>query len=824
MAKYNKTDWSGGINQFADATKVDASSQFYFLSNGRTRRNRVEPIRKPLEITEDLPDGNNVQGFYSVDYYLVAFIDGAAYYRDYTTVASGAPWIRIEGLQMSATAERIYMTVVPASSVNFTRKAVDDTDAKQGIRFGVVTSGSPQCAVVMDGESQPWVIFPDASARVVSTWKEWSTTNREYVPAACILPLWFGEVLYCVGKDANGVYNKIYRSVSGRPLDFVIPVDESGGKTSDSENIGGAPAMSYDVDYGTITALASVQSNGQAFLATTARNSYLVIPDTTDLRFGEPRMTRQPLFPVGALNEQCVVDVLADTAVVHFSGIRSFNAILNLKFEGKNAPFSRMIDGLISDITQTHAATVSYDNYAAFSVTTRYGSAILWYDTLTEQYVSVDQFEGVGLVKQFAVLLTRTDRRLFFVTVDNRMFEYFGDTDIAPCRVYPKDFTPTTLDAEHAIGTFRGHFTPPLTAGYVQASIITDGRLVATRAHQVSAAELLIGDTYPIPYPISSDGSCNNLPIQFGFKEAACQGFRTGLMLEWNCDAALLAASIELNESTANMPESLKSNVPTRVIPTTIVMIGNDGDAGTSRIALNRAIKSLNPDYVVGLGNHAYNSGSQSDIDARFTPYWGNLLTLRKFYAAPGANDLDTDAGEPFFSTLRQAPTRYFKLSTTWADVFIMNSGYKSDGTQIEPDNLDGPTIAESAQMRWLEAQLAASTKHKLVIWYKSPYSSVDGGSAAMAAVPLASWGAIAQISASGRAYERFSVDGLQYITCGCGTGDYLAATPTTVAADSQALKTATAGYLRMRVYPLLIECAFVDVNGVEYDNYILRR
>jgi hypothetical protein len=581
--------------------------------------------------------------------------------------------------------------------------------------------------------------------------------------------------------------------------------------------------MSYRVDYGAVTALSRVQSTQQAFLLTTARSSYLVIPDYTRLTFAEAALTNQALFQVGALNEQCIVDVLADTAVIHYSGIRSFNAILNLKFEGRNAPFSRKIEGLLSGITQTNAAAIGYDNYAAFSVNTIYGPAIVWYDTLLEEYASIDQFTGIGNVKQFTVLLTQTDRRLFFYTSDNRMFEYFAGSEVASARVFIKDFIPQELDAEHSIANLRAHFTAPLTDGYVQASVITDGRLVDVKAQQVSAAALLTSSRSMIPYAISSNGSPDNIPVQFGFKEAVCQGYRTGLMLEWNANMALTGAEIELNESTAPMPEQAKAAILTRVTPTTILFVGSDGDTAAGRTALNKAIKRSNPDYVIGCGDHAGASGSTAQIAESFTPYWSQYRSVGKFFATPGDHDLVTDAGEPFYSALRQSPTRYFKVETDWADLFIVNAGYNASDAQIEPDNLDQPALVDCRQFLWLQEELAiASGKHKIVVWHHSPYTSVNA-KAALAAIPLASWGATAHIAGHARLYERSYAADLYWFNSGAGTASAFD-TVTTVASESQALLQQTAGYLRFRVWPMVIECAFVDTNGVEFDNFVLRK
>lgn len=825
MAKYNKTQWRGGINQFSDPSGVDPATEYFLLINGRTRRDIVEPIYEPLDVTEGLPTTGTIQGVYPVGPYQVVFINGEAYYRNFDP--ESPTWTKIYGFQMSSTVAKIYLTTVPRSYVNFTRKAVSDTDAKMGVNLGLPGQPSPRCAIVMDGESQPWIIFPDATARRAKTYNEWGVNDREYVPAGCILPMYFGGILYCVGIDESGVYNVIYRSVTGRPLDFMVAVNAFGDKISSDEVIGGAPCVSFQPEFGQITLLAPSQTTQDAFVCCTANTTYLVIPTVTATSpYNEPSFSKQTLFPVGALNSECSTDVLADTAIIHYSGIRSFNAILNLKFEGKNAPFSRDIDGLIAGITQTYGAAVSFDNYSIFAVQTKYGPAIIWYDTLTERYASIDQFEGIGLIKQFSVILTRTARRLFFLTVDGRLYEYFGGEATAPVKVYVKDFTPQAGNAEHSISEVCAQLTPVLSAGYIQASIIVDGRVAVTRAQQLPASNVVDGDFIPVPYQLSSDGKPVNIPVKFGVAEAAFRGNRVGVLLEWTAQTSLRECVVETEEYSQPMPEMAKAygvNIAS-VTPTTVFLLGDDGTLDAGRIALNRRIKSLSPDMVLGLGNHAYESGTDAQIAARLTAYWNNLRTLGKFYAVPGNVELDTDAGEPFFSAMRQPPTRYWHLATTWADFYMMNSGYNTDGTQIEPRNMDGPAIESSTQMLWLRDQLAVSTKHKIVLWHHSPWCSAasDDGGQLMRNIPLASWGATCHVGAR-PVYERLREDDLTWFVSGCGASDKLGSI-NTILGGSQARKTGSLGYLRFKIWPTLIESAFVDIDGNEFDNFLLHR
>lgn len=832
MANYNKLDFRGGLNQFVDPTKVDAATEHYLLVNGRVRDNTISPVKLPLDLTEGLPTTGDIQGIYPVGSYQIVFIAGQAWYRNFDP-PSGV-WNKVIGFQMSATAPRIYLETVPASTVNYTRKAVEADNAKAGIKLGAVTSGSPRCAIVMDGESQPWVIFPDATARITQTYAQWRSSSdaREYVPAGCILPLWFDGVLYCVGKDSYGTYNQIFRSVTGRPLDYVVAVDTNGDKTSSDEMIGGAQALAYRPVFDGLTNLSAIQATNGAFLATTARLALLVIPDRTavDLPYGEPVFSNQILFTVGALNDQCVIDLTideaSDTAVIHYDGIRSFNGVMNLKYEGRNAPFSRWINLLIGGIRQADAAAISHDNYGVFALQTRYGPAVVWYDTMTARWVSVDIFRGVGTIKQFSEILTPTVRRLFFVTTDNKFYEYGGSTESAPVQYYIKDFVPEGINSEHSIESVRLQFSPIRAAGFVQSMAIIDGRVAATKSQRLAASQIVDGSHYPTPYPVASDGNSVSVPVQFGFSADGIQGIRAGTMISWDADADLQMMSIETSESTSAMTEQMKArpvSATDRVTPTTIFFVGEDGNTSAARIALNRAMKQLNPSLVIGLGGHAKPNGSTSDVATQLSAYWDYFRSVGKFYAVPGLADLSTSAGEPFFSALRQSPTRYFVVSTDWADIFMMNAGYNNSGVQIEPDNLTAASIEASRQMQWLRESLSESTKqHKIVVWNSPPYCSADGlnGGVADLRIDLARWGATCHVGARGLLYERLRADDLDWFVV--GTGDTPTGTVTTPSSYSQTRLLATPGYLRAIVWPMSIEFAFVQQDGTAYDTFVI--
>lgn len=823
MPEYKTIGFAGGINQNVDATRVE-SGEYYALLSGRTRENVISPIREPRDLTSGLPTDQSLQGIYSAGRLQLVVSGGQVYFKNFDP--ESANWNKIPNLQMSSDADRVYIELVPASYKNYKRLSYENGNISAPIKYSQMIRGAPQCAVVCDGINQPWAVFPDATARVLNNYAQWTPENREYVPIG-VLPVYHDNILYMVGKDLSGAINQIFRSVTGRPLDFIVAVDENGDKTSTQESEGGAPALAHRIAYGDLTAIAKIPAVKGAFYGSTISDSWLVIPDYEDLVYGEPTFSNQYLFSVGALNENCIVDALGNTALVHYSGIRDFNSIMTLLNEGKNSPFSRKINSLIKDITQDYAAAVSYDNYAIFAVKTRYGIALIWYDTLSQQFTSIDQIAGLGQIKQFSVVQTKTTRRLLFITQDNKLYEWEGGTKMLNTKVYFRDFLPTIEGStEHYINKVSLQFSTIKQPGHVQVSTIVDSKITATKAVSLSVDEVVDGQYDPIPYPLTTKAAGG--PVIFDFEKVQSRGFRAGALLSWNAETSLLMAKIDTIEDASSKPDRLCDTAQNNVQAETIFFIGDDGTTREARQTLNKNIYRAKPDYVIGCGDHSYETGSVSDVSTKLLNYWNSYRLARKFFAVPGNHDLDTANGEAFFQALLQAPTRYFKVATSHVDIYCCNSGIKTNGTQIEPDNLDEATITESRQMRWLKERLSESRTNRrfaVVVWHHPPYTSSASyypGIAAMQNIPLQQWGANALVCGHAHLYERLVKDGFPYFISGVGSDDRFHSVNSTLSPYSYVTITQKVGFLKMVANPLSLRFSFVDINNTEYDSFTI--
>jgi hypothetical protein len=811
----NKNNFLGGLQQQFDSAKSQFDTTHRLLVNGRVRRGTVKPVRAPVEITASLPTTGNVQGLYDFDTYLLVFIDGRAYVRQ--MLPESPTWTAIADLQMSITAAEIYVELVPESTVNLARSA---GSSSANVNLGSPVAPSPQCLIVCDGVTQPWIVFADGGARVTKTYSQWNTDDREYVPVMKF-PTLVNGILYGVMSDSRGKFTQIVRSVSGRPLDFMVVIDPDGLKVSPVEATHGAKATATNVSFAELTALKRINGVDGAFLACTLRSSFLVIPDYDRLIFGEHQWRQQFLFNIGAISPFAIADMLGDTAVVYPGGIRTFNGVAQSKFEGKNAPLSQAIQDLLGDTNQITAAAVEFDNYVGFGVNTVHGPGIVWWDSSIGVFVAFDSTFGVGAVKQFASVVTPTRQRLFFRTESGKIYEAFAGE---PQRVtLALQELPCSAAEFTAVRVVMARFIRCRSEGYAQLTAYSAGRAYDCNANLLPSGDVeYSASRQPIPAPIAITLRDETV---VSFEPEPDMAGRVMLALSWDADAELSDLTIELATHDNKQQNPEVDDNPQ--IPTVkVVFVGNDAVSTTARIALNSAIQLENADYVIGLGGHTTN-GTRASVEALVDTYWGNIHNVddgeQRFYAVPGGADFDVSLAEPLHNWLRQSPERYSKLALgQFAEVYLMADGLNSSGTQTEPDN--SPTPATGPQAEWLRTQLDNSdAHHKIVVWHTAPRTSASGaypGNTALNAIDID--GATALITAGPNFYERLvgSDDFVPRFVVGTGGKLPLAGTNSAVHSDSQKIVNDTLGYLVAVISPLSIEFTFKDANGNVRDRY----
>jgi len=445
MSEYNQQSFIGGMNLLVDDTRLQPN-QYRLAFNCHNRYDVLDPV---LTSVKDLyvPQGLK-QEMVTFGDYLIIFVAGKAYYRRYDTPT----WSLIPEFSMSTVAPRYWTAAVPVSVTNYGRinKTVPYGTSNTPIGSslaGVISTqsiagsfaGTLPGLLVQDNINQPQFIYLDTAGnprcRITQRYNEWVATygdeygeddygrllvdKREYVPIGNVMA-WVDSILYITAQDGNS----IYRSVSGRPLDFMVNVDTAGQPGGD------ATTTAYTVGVGNISCLYPM-NDGTLFVS--AGNSNFVVSknmsNIAPTMFGEFLFIRKFLFEATCLNDRCIIDSLGDTKFIDLTGVRSFNAVVQEHNEGRNSVFTSTIAAAFKGIIQDYAAAILYNNFEMYGVNTIFGPAIAVFDTITGTWTSFDTKQTGGKkIKQFAKIELGT-QRLFAITEDNQLYTlYAGPT------------------------------------------------------------------------------------------------------------------------------------------------------------------------------------------------------------------------------------------------------------------------------------------------------------------------------------------------------------------------------------------------------------
>lgn len=544
-----QNSFGGGINTLALDTKVQDDSCVWGV-NIRTRYSDVSPINKHLEI--DLPSGvTHLQGSIGVGNILVLFANGRAYFKQED---ADTGWQAIPAFQMSATARKYWLCAVPASNMNFVRKLNENANIKADILVTTdfKVAGTPAAIVVQDGINQPWLVIYDTvnqiftarQAKTYSLWNNKSVTNddREYVPRGKQM-FYKNGVLFIVSIDGK----KIYRSVSYRPLDFVINVDTNGNKAA-SEAEGGADKLSFAFDFDIITGIHDVNVPN-AFVYTTKRYVRVIVMDYTSTLFGEPTFYEASKIEAGVVNENSFIDILGDYAFVDKEGIISFNAVEQMQQNGRNSIFSLNVSKFFEGIKQTNPFCFYISNYAIFNVNSIWGNVMLVYDTLLEKWISIDITDVTNL-KSVAYVETTAKSYVYVVTEHNELFKLFGKTtEFYLAQVRTKAHMPAASNTEHKTSVFRPRFKggkAESAATVIEYVDDVEGqRINQTLNNSLSSIK------YPIRPPVIPHTVKQIDNPQYTLNQGVT-GSKIHFIIQWQSDARLFEYLFTSTEQTKN--------------------------------------------------------------------------------------------------------------------------------------------------------------------------------------------------------------------------------------------------------------------------------
>lgn len=547
-----QNSFEGGIDQISPTTDIPDNA-VELLINGRSRHGEIEPIAKHVELS-NAPAGIK-QGLISVGNYLLLFVAG----KVYVNIDGETTWTNIPGFNMSHTAYRYWIQAVPSSSVNFLRKA-DGANSTGVIKASTLINGTPQCIVVQDGVNQPWLVFYDSIAQVFSsraarTWNEWqnppNTMSKEYVPIGREMML-LENILHIVAPDRKSVY----RSITGRPLDFMINVDNLGNKAA-TEALGGAATVSYSFDSEDITCLKTVNIPSSFVYATA--NTVRILTYNYDLGiFDEPAFTSSYPLDAGIVNQDSFLEIIGDFAFIDSEAVKSFNAVQTLKIEGSTDIFSMYLTRMLKGVKQQNCSVTKIDNYALFNLDTIYGNIFVIYDMLRNKWCSVDITPALK-IKQFATVKTASEFKLYAISFDDRVYHLYGSTtETFPVTVFTKTYQPDNPKSEHKSEWLKPALYGGTEDGEVTLTEYVDGRKSANHIRKEltnSVGPILFPVRPPVMQDVTSGVDFPGFQLKDGLK-----GLQIRYCLQWDTDHILGQFEVQTREDMSITSQKQKNN------------------------------------------------------------------------------------------------------------------------------------------------------------------------------------------------------------------------------------------------------------------------
>jgi uncharacterized protein (TIGR03382 family) len=157
--------------------------------------------------------------------------------------------------------------------------------------------------------------------------------------------------------------------------------------------------------------------------------------------------------------------------------------------------------------------------------------------------------------------------------------------------------------------------------------------------------------------------------------------------------------------------------------------VGDFGTGGTDQKEVAAAMLQARPELFVALGDNAYSSGTESELQNNLFAPMAALLSEVPLFASLGNHEYVTNQGQPYLDNLYLPSNnpanseRYYSFD--WGHVHFVAL---DSNCAIGLASADRCALA--AQKAWLEKDLAATTQPwKVIFFHHPPWSSGDHGS-----------------------------------------------------------------------------------------------
>lgn len=244
-----------------------------------------------------------------------------------------------------------------------------------------------------------------------------------------------------------------------------------------------------------------------------------------------------------------------------------------------------------------------------------------------------------------------------------------------------------------------------------------------------------------------------------------------------------------------------------------ICFVGDTGAAGVDAASVAAAVIAKDLDMVVIVGDTVY---SPVTVAAALAPY-SPLIALNRLVVALGNHDLDLNDGADVLAAVKNPGNgRYFSVVSGNVEVFVINSGIRTDGVVVEPNGNFSGSIQSTEVKNMISRSLA---RWKLAVLHHPPYTSGTRYSPGISAIRWASDLEVhTVISGHSHNYERGTWRGRKHVVV--GTGGRTLDTFTTPPIDGSEVRESRFGFLMLEATKDAADFSFIGVDGATYDEF----
>ena len=181
----------------------------------------------------------------------------------------------------------------------------------------------------------------------------------------------------------------------------------------------------------------------------------------------------------------------------------------------------------------------------------------LVYDRNVSKFVSLDMQDDLAQIKQYADIIVNGERRLFFITTDDKFYEAWASDEIAPAKLTIGEWCSNDPRIEQSPLFLHAVFTECEQEGTVTVTPIVNRVHYSPKTETLKA--LATPKTLPISTPFGGGTRNTTQVVTFNLSGTVSAGWKLGFEISWNVKARLTHVSLDAEQNKQDTNSQAKA-------------------------------------------------------------------------------------------------------------------------------------------------------------------------------------------------------------------------------------------------------------------------